>query len=96
MKGESGISLCDTCSNCECIFQTGIVREQCDFYKKKTQHKDEYYQAIIDVLWIIDKLDDENMGLPDWSHDYEVACKDFRAAVLALAAVMALKGGDVK
>lgn len=34
--GESGISLCDTCSNCECIFQTGVVREKCDFYKKRT------------------------------------------------------------
>lgn len=40
MTGESGISLCDTCSNCECIFQTGVVREQCEFYIEKVEEID--------------------------------------------------------
>lgn len=26
-------SLCDSCVNRECIFQSGIVRNHCDFYK---------------------------------------------------------------
>ena len=45
MKELCGISLCDTCSNCECVFQSGVVREQCDFYKsiaKMTVMGEEY------------------------------------------------------
>ena len=41
--------------------------------------------ALIDrVLEIIDKLNDENIGSPDFSYEYAVACNDFREAVLAL------------
>ena len=43
------------------------------------------YLAADKVLEIIYKLDVENMGFfPDWSHEYEAACKDFRTAVEAL------------
>ena len=104
MTGGSGSSLCDTCSNCECVFQSGVVREQCDFYIEKVEEIDfvaehrkadmakvntirvngKKYVSIDRVLEIIDKLDNENMGLPDWSDDYEVACNDFRAEVETL------------
>lgn len=40
MKGESVISLCDTCSNYECIFQAGVVRKQCEFYIEKVEEID--------------------------------------------------------
>ena len=38
LKGdEQGMTdkgnLCDTCANKDCVFQSGIIREQCDFYK---------------------------------------------------------------
>lgn len=43
------------------------------------------YLAADKILEIIHKLDVENMGFfPDWSHEYEAACKDFRTAVEAL------------
>lgn len=40
MKREIGISLCDTCANCECIFQAGIVRKQCEFYIDEVEEID--------------------------------------------------------
>ena len=47
------------------------------------------YLAAGKVLEIIHKLDNENMGFPDWSHEYETACTDFRTEVIAL-----LKGDE--
>lgn len=84
--GVSGISLCDTCSNCECVFQSGVVREQCDFYKKKTQHKDEYYQAIIDVLEIIDGVAQTSFAADDYNQSDAGKCviELIRQGVIAL------------
>ena len=83
MKGESEISLCYTCSNCECIFQAGIVREQCEFYIEKN----EYCRAIDDVLEIIDKAQTYKMAVG--STDLFIDRESFRDEVLAL------KGGEV-
>jgi hypothetical protein len=30
-------SLCDSCKNRECIFQSGIVRNHCNFYKTESE-----------------------------------------------------------
>ena len=30
-------SLCDSCTNRGCIFQSGIVRKHCDFYKVESE-----------------------------------------------------------
>lgn len=30
-------NLCDSCTNRECIFQSGIVRNHCDFYKTESE-----------------------------------------------------------
>ena len=32
MGTEQKNSICDSCANCNCSFQTGIYREKCDFY----------------------------------------------------------------
>ena len=32
MGTEQKNSICDSCANCNCSFQTGIYRETCDFY----------------------------------------------------------------
>ncbi len=77
-------SLCNTCANCECIFQTGVVRERCDFYKKKTQHKDEYHRAINDMLEIIDSDERIDVVKDEYDRGYANAYKNFRKAALAL------------
>ena len=32
-------NLCDSCINNDCIFQSGIFRNHCDFYKYKSERK---------------------------------------------------------
>lgn len=38
---ESNKNLCDSCITKGCIFQSGIVRNHCDFYKAKAESEDE-------------------------------------------------------
>ena len=33
-------NLCDSCVNNGCIFQSGIVRKHCDFYKAESEDKE--------------------------------------------------------
>jgi hypothetical protein len=33
-------NLCDSCTNKGCIFQSGIVRSHCDFYKAESEGKE--------------------------------------------------------
>lgn len=33
-------NLCDSCRNKGCIFQSGIVRNHCDFYKAESEGKE--------------------------------------------------------
>ena len=59
-------------------------RERSDSYWYSVGYKAAKKETIDRMLDIIDKLDDENMGLPDWSHEYEAACRDFRTEVETL------------
>ena len=34
-------SLCDSCTNNECIFQSGIIRNRCDFYIAESEEDKE-------------------------------------------------------
>ena len=59
-------SLCNNCTNFQCIFQSGIVRTKCDFYKPPF-YIEEVYVKFTDTAgnyhWIGDIL-----GLHKYQH----------------------------
>lgn len=66
-------SLCDSCINYSCIFQSGIIRSQCAFYIAK-----ETLETILNNYklktghWIIDTKDDNYCFCSECNHRFNI------------------------
>ena len=62
---EKKESICDSCVNHECIFQYGIYRETCDFYKPVI------IQDIQDIKRVICLLQNFVRNIEKYEEEYE-------------------------